>query len=171
MRKRLGFVLGSLCLLLFASQANSVTDRVTLAPAEFHPVNGAAEQLIGRSGWGDYVYRADASTANTFFAQLNVPHGAIIKYVRFHYMDNDASNDMACALVRTNKYTGSTLTIYLIWSTGASSSIQYLDDSSAPAPSYSLTNTDACNYYIYLELDGKGQSVQRFYGVTVVYEI
>jgi len=145
--------------------------REKINKAEFHPLNGAAEQLIGRSGWGDYVYRSDTSTTNYFYAQLNVPHGAIIKYVRLHYMDDDASNNIAIALVRTNKYTGSSSSLYVIWTSGASSAIQYLDDNSvSPAPSYALTNTDACNYHIYLQLDGKGQNVQRFYGVTVVYE-
>jgi hypothetical protein len=167
-RKKLGLILMATFLLFFASAAFS--DRVSVAPAEFHAVNGAADQLAGRSGWGDYVYRTPTSTTNQFMAQVDLPHGVIINYVRMHYLDNDAANDMAIALVRTNKYTGSSSSLYVIWSAGASASIQYSDDFSvSPSPSYALTNTDACSYIIYLDIRGTDSSTMRFYGVTVVY--
>jgi hypothetical protein len=169
-RKKLGLILVAAFLLFGASPAFS-TDRVTVAPAEFHSVNGAADQLQGQYGWAGYVYRTPTSTTEQFMAQVDLPHGVIIKYVRMHYLDNDASNDIAVALVRTNKYTGGENALYVIWSSGASAAIQYSDDFSvSPSPSYALTNTDACTYTIYLDIRGTDSSTMRFYGVTIVYE-
>jgi hypothetical protein len=169
-RKRFGVIFVAGFLLFLVPPAFSI-DRVTVAPAEFHAVNGAADQLAGRPGWADYVYRTPTSTASEFMAQVDLPHGVIIKYVRMHYLDNDLVNDLAIALVRTNKYNGAVANPYVILSSGASASIRYSDDNLAsPAPSYALTNTDVCTYTIYLDIRGTDSSTMRFYGVTIVYE-
>jgi hypothetical protein len=156
------------CLIFMASIMIHAA-RITVAPCEFHAVNGLSGQLAGRSGWGDYVYRPSGSTTRQFMAQADLPHNVTINYVRLHFMDNDAVNDMAIAFVRTNKYTGASNTVYLIWTTGASSAVRFMDDFAAsPSPSYSLTNIDACNYYIYLDIEVANTTL-RYYGATIVY--
>jgi hypothetical protein len=143
--------------------------RVTVAPAEFLPVNGAAEQLAGQPDWGGYVYRTDTSTTDEYCAQVDLPHGAKIKYVRLHFWDNESSANIECSLLRTNKYTGASDIVYQVETVGASASVQFATDySPSPAPSYSLINVDACSYFILIHIGAPGPGL-RIYGVTVEF--
>jgi hypothetical protein len=144
---------------------------VDLSPTAFDAQDHSSDFKTGWAGWGDYLYRKTGATEVYAEAPINIPHSVLIRYVRFHYMENDASHDVYMALIRTNKYTGQHYDIYGFWTSGASSSITYGTDFSAyPSPSYALTNIEACTYHAGIYCTPEGEDSFKFYGMTIVYD-
>jgi len=145
---------------------------ITVSAPDFQAEDGSDDFIVAQGGWGDYLYRAADAVETYAVSPINIPTSVLIKYVRFHYMENDASNDAFMAVVRSNKYTGAHNVIYSYWTSGASSSITYATDYSAsPSASYALTNIDACNYTGDVYFNGTGgSSAFKFYGMTLVYD-
>jgi hypothetical protein len=169
MRKLLALS-GALCVIFFSSILIKA-GVVNISPADFAAEGRSDDYIVAWGGWGDYLYRKTGATDDYAIAPLDIPDSVLIRYVRFHYLDNDASNDIFMCIVRSNKYTGAHNVIYNYTTTGASASITYATDFSAsPSPSYALTNVEACSYQADVRIYGEGETYQKVYGMTIVYD-
>ena len=168
MRKRLLMILGMVCLFLFISSVVRA-EKLSVPVCGFIAQGHQAEQLQ-MSPSADYIYRKN-TTEDVFFTPVYLPHGSIIKWIRFHVIDNDSTNDMVCILVRGNKYNGDTSVIYEVWTSGDSSSVRQFTDASPSLPAHTLVNNGVCTYLVGIWFNGGPSGTDRkAYGVTIYYE-
>ena len=169
MRKGSLMILGMVCLILFLSSV-ARADKLSVPGCSFIAQGHQAEQLQINSGIGDLIYRQD-NIENNYWAPVYLPHGSIIKWIRFHVVDNDSNYDMQCALFRGNKYTGTFNSIYSIWTSGDTPSLRQFTDASPSNPACTLVNNDVCTYWIGIVFGGGPSGMDRVvYGITIYYE-
>ena len=167
MRKRLFMILGMVCLFLFISSVVRA-EKLSVPPCGFIAQGHSGGQLH-LSGDGSYIYRKD-TIESYFYTPVYLPHGKIIKWVRFHVSDNDPSSEMRCILLRGNKYNGTANVIYDVYTSGSSSSVRQFTDASAFNPAHTLVNNDVCTYSVAISFSGSSGSDKRVHGITIYYE-
>ena len=169
MRKRLLMIFCMVCLFLFISSVVRA-EKLSVPACGFIAAGHQAEQLQIHASYGAFISRKDTSEW-IFFTPVYLPHGKIIKWMRFHVIDNDPTSEIQCVLNRVNKYTGNANLFYDVSTYGASSSVRQFTDASPSNPAHALINNDVCTYWIMIAfmggLTGTDKSV---YGVTIYYE-
>ena len=169
MRKRLLMIFCMVCLFLFISSVVRA-EKLSVPACGFIAEGHQAEQLQMHPRWGDYIYRKD-TTEEYFYTPVYLPHGSIVKWIRFHVIDNDSTYDMLCFLRRVNKYTGTHNGIYGLETSGASSSVRQFTDASPLNPAHALVNNDVCTYWVEILFDGGPSGTDRsVYSITIYYE-
>lgn len=169
MRKRLLMIFCIVCLFLFISSV-VVAEKLSVPVCGFIAEGHQAKQLQMNPGWGNYIYRKDLSE-NWFYTPVYLPHRSILKWIRLHVIDDDPNEEMACILFRANKYTGTSNSIYVLWTSGASSSVRHFTDKSPMFPAWALVKNDVFTYYVGIYFSSGPSGLDRIvYGVTIYYE-
>ena len=104
------------------------------------------------------------------YAGVNFPNGAVIKNMRVLVKDNSAASDVTVRLIRVNMYLGSGESIFQVSSSGSSTSVQSLVDSSTGLASNRKVYTNVLTYGVQLEFSG-GDNYIDVYGVVFEYEL
>lgn len=170
MKKLLFLFLGAICFLLLSSSvAEAQTKYVTVGPCEFVS-ELHYEKQIRVWNWGAYMYQEPTGTHPWVYARVDLPDGAVIKWMKVHFYDNAAGPFMRVYLRRANKYNGISNVIYGVIASALSPSILTETDSAPTNPAHTLVNLNVFNYYIMLQFDGHGGSDLRLYGVTIGYQ-
>ena len=105
MRKRSLMILGMVCLFLFLSSV-ARAETLSVPASSFIAQGHQAGQLQLNNDWGDHMWRQAGATEDWFYAPVNLPHGAIVKGLRLHFVDNSVYS-ISCTLGRVNKLYGS----------------------------------------------------------------
>ena len=144
---------------------------VSLASADFVSVSFAdfkgdteTEEFDINKNW------VEKETANGhLYAGVNFPNGAVIKNMRVLLLDNSADYDVTARFIRANMYLGAGDFIFQVTSSGASTAVQSLVDSSTGLASNRKVYNNVLNYGVQLDFDG-GDGLIRVYGVVFEYE-
>lgn len=169
MRKTLSITLVMVCLVLFLSSITEA-EKLSVPACNFIAEGHQAGQLQLNNDWGDHFWRQAGATEDYFYAPVNLPHGAIVKGIRLHFVDNSVYN-ISCTLSRVNKYNGVKSVIYSLWTSEYSSVVSHMTDLSPLNPAYASINNSVCTYWIGVQfLGGSGGTNRKVYGVTIYYE-
>jgi hypothetical protein len=155
--------IGALIFLFVFSASFVMADWVTVPAAAFR---GDKETTDFDINVGEVLKTA---TNGYLYAPVNLPNGAIIKNMRLLYIDNSASYNVTAILYRTNLFTGINTSLFSVVTSGASTSRQYLVDSTTTYASDRKVYTNVLQYNIQLYFSG-GDSLIRVIGITIEYE-
>ena len=174
MKKTLFLFLGAFCILLISSSvAQAQTKMVTVGPAEFVSELHSANQFRVWE-WGRYLYPETTATHRWIDARVDLPAGAIIKWIKVHFYDNVIGPYLVVHLFRANKYNGGVDIIYSVDTAGiASTAIRTEVDLTPVSGAAALVNLGVFNYYLMVDMSGDGTfagSTLRLYGVTIGYD-
>lgn len=150
------------CFFLLASVA--MADFVTVTPVAFNDDDDEAGAR-NCSIWGEYV---SDSGGVWLLAPVNLPHGAVVKNMRVHYLDN-AANDIWINFYRVNKWTGVQEYIFQVTTTGAENTIRSVVDSTCTPAARRMIYNNSCNYIVAIGFNTAG-TAQRIYGITIEYD-
>ena len=174
MKKTLFLFLGVFCILLVSSSvAQAQTKMITVGPTEFvSEIHSANQFRIWE--WGRYLYAETTATHRWIDARVDLPAGAIIKWMKVHFYDNVIGPYIKVHLWRTNKYNGAADIIYSVDTAGiASTAIRTEVDLTPVSGAAALVNLGVFNYYLMVDMSGDGTfagSTLRLYGVTIGYD-
>jgi hypothetical protein len=170
-KKTLSFSLGAICILLFFSSVATAQDKyVTVGPCEFVS-ELHMEKQIRVWNWGVNMFQETTATHPWYYARVDLPDGAIIKWMKVHYVDNASGPYMKVYLRRANKYNGISDVIYGVSASAVNPAILTSTDLTPGNPAWTLVNLNVFNYYIMMKFeDGNGGGDVRLYGVTIGYQ-
>jgi hypothetical protein len=144
----------------------AIAENVTVGPAEFVDADGDANAFhLGNRG--EYLYKV--KNTKYLYAAVHLPDEVIIKAVTLICFDYDGYYNIVCRLVRVNRYNKDYDVLFTCSSSGSSFYNQKIVDSScSPNSSYRKVNNGACSYFLELEFQTIGDSLQVS-GIAVTY--
>lgn len=172
MRKTLFLFVGAICILLLSSLvAEAQIKYITVGPCEFVS-ELHMEKQIRIWNWGVNMFQETTATHPWYYARVDLPDGAIVKWMKVHFVDNASGPYMRVYLRRANKYNGISDVIYGVsCASSVSTSIQTFTDASPNNAAWTLVNLNVFSYYIMMDFhSGNGGDQIRLYGITIGYE-
>lgn len=173
-KKTLFLFLGVVCILLLSSSiAEAQVKYATVSPCEFVS-ELHLENQFRIWNWGNYLYPEPTATHRWIYARVDLPEGAIIKWMKVHYYDNVIGPYMVVSLRRANKYNAISEVVYAADLAGSNSTaLRVFTDLSPSHPARTLVSLNVFNYYLVVDMSGDGTfagSQLRLYGVTIGYQ-
>lgn len=149
---------------LYVSQANPVwndkTSYISISAAAFEPFEETYDYT--NSGFNLLTHNA---ADNKYYANVNLPHNAVITRVDYYWQDTDASLNSTLSLNRiANNDPANINYMALLNSTGSSGNGTSYDDTIVD----NLINNNNNHYYIYLNMSSTSLS---FYSAKISYTI
>lgn len=154
--------IGALIFLLVFSASIAMADWVNIPAAAFRGDTEGEDFDID----GNWVLKT--TTAGYLYAPINLPNGVVIKNIRVFVYDNSASYDVTARVWVTNMFTGIGKELFSVSTSGSSTSVQALVDSTTPIAADRKVYNNVLQYCLQLNFSG-GDSNIRVYGVTVEY--
>ena len=158
------------CLFLFSSPVFGDTLRVNIEQFNHYPKDNYMMGYLA----GTYFYRSGTTLdhAYAWYAPVNLPAYRVIRGLRikFYDYDLDMGDNVFCELRRVNMYTGVSVAVYKVNSSGNEDeyNVQHAINRVPEDPSAAYSHL-ACSWYLYVYFGDTGSQL-RFYGATIYFD-